>query len=357
MSVELVEVSKRFGRVVAVNKVSIKVEKGEFFTILGPSGCGKTTTLRIIAGLEMPDEGKVLMDGRDVTSLPPHKRNVAMVFQNYALWPHMTVFENVAYGLRVRRVPDDEVRRRVKEVLEFVRLEGLENRYPAQLSGGQQQRVALARALVIQPRVLLLDEPLSNLDAKLRVEMREELKRIQRSLNITTIYVTHDQEEAMVLSDRIAVMNSGSIVEVGKPEELYSRPRTLFTATFIGGYNLLEGRVVQVVGDVLMVECNSLRIRSRAPTGEVRIAPGDWVYLVFRPHSASTKSTSKEDNEFSGKVVAVSYLGERLEVEVEVGPHRMLLYLPPNSSINPGERISFYVPHKDMLAYPKRHQV
>lgn len=357
MSVELVKVSKRFGRVIAVNKVSIKVEKGEFFTLLGPSGCGKTTTLRIIAGLEMPDEGRVLMDGQDVTNLPPHKRDIAMVFQNYALWPHMTVFENVAYGLRVRRVPDGEVRRRVREVLELVKLEGLENRYPAQLSGGQQQRVALARALVIQPRVLLLDEPLSNLDAKLRTEMREELRRIQKSLNITTIYVTHDQEEAMVLSDRVAVMNSGNIVEVGKPEELYSRPRTLFTATFIGRYNLLEGRVVQVVDDVLMVECSGLRIRSRAPTGEVRVAPGDWVYLLFRPHSASTTPTSKEDNEFSGKVVTISYLGERLEVEVEVGPHRILLYLPPNSSVDPGEHISFYISHRDMLTYPKKQQI
>ncbi|MEM0066581.1 MAG: ABC transporter ATP-binding protein, partial [Sulfolobales archaeon] len=228
MSIELVQVSKRFGKVLAVDKVSVEIEKGEFFTFLGPSGCGKTTTLRIIAGLEIPDEGRVIMDGADITYLPPHKRDTAMVFQNYALWPHMTVFENVAYGLKVRKYPKEEIRRKVKEVLELVRLEGLEDRYPTQLSGGQQQRVALARALVVEPKALLLDEPLSNLDAKLRIEMREELKRIQKSLNITAVYVTHDQEEAMVLSDRIAVMNRGRVVQIGSPEELYGRPKTLF---------------------------------------------------------------------------------------------------------------------------------
>jgi spermidine/putrescine ABC transporter ATP-binding subunit len=351
MSIELAGVSKRFGKVVAVDRVSVRIEKGEFFTFLGPSGCGKTTTLRIMAGLETPDEGRVLMDGQDITYLPPHKRDIAMVFQNYALWPHMTVFENVAYGLKVRKLPVDEVRRRVREVLEFVRLEGLEGRYPAQLSGGQQQRVALARALAVQPRVLLLDEPLSNLDAKLRVEMREELRRIQRKLDITTVYVTHDQEEAMALSDRIAVMNSGRVVEVGEPEELYSRPRTLFTATFIGRYNLLEGRVVQVIGNTLVVECGSLRIRSSSPTGEVRPLPGDQVYLVFRPHNASTNPTSTEDNELSGRVSAVSYLGERLEVKVETEHGRILVYLPPNSTITLGRHIRFYIPSKDILTY------
>ncbi|RLE62478.1 MAG: ABC transporter ATP-binding protein, partial [Thermoprotei archaeon] len=195
--VTLKEVSKKFGKVVAVDKASIEVDHGEFFTLLGPSGCGKTTTLRIIAGFEIPDEGRVIFDEEDVTFKKPYERGCAMVFQNYALWPHMTVYDNVAYGLKIRKVPKEEIKKRVKEVLDLVGLTGLENRYPLQLSGGQQQRVALARALVIEPKVLLLDEPLSNLDAKLRLRMREEIRKIQRDLNITTIYVTHDQEEAM----------------------------------------------------------------------------------------------------------------------------------------------------------------
>ncbi|MEM2414106.1 MAG: ABC transporter ATP-binding protein, partial [Sulfolobales archaeon] len=286
MSIELVQVSKRFGKVLAVDKVSVEIEKGEFFTFLGPSGCGKTTTLRIIAGLEIPDEGRVIMDGADITYLPPHKRDTAMVFQNYALWPHMTVFENVAYGLKVRKYPKEEIRRKVKEVLELVRLEGLEDRYPTQLSGGQQQRVALARALVVEPKALLLDEPLSNLDAKLRIEMREELKRIQKSLNITAVYVTHDQEEAMVLSDRIAVMNRGRVVQIGSPEELYGRPKTLFVATFIGKYNILEGVVREVEGDTVSIESSGIRIRGVLPSSDVKPSVGEVVYAVFRPHGA-----------------------------------------------------------------------
>ncbi|MEM1773127.1 MAG: ABC transporter ATP-binding protein, partial [Desulfurococcaceae archaeon] len=228
----LENISKYYGSVVAVDDVSLKIDKGEFFAILGPSGCGKTTTLRIIAGFEVPDKGKVYFDDDDVTFLKPYKRNTAMVFQNYALWPHMTVYENVAYGLKIKRkelgLSDEEIKKRVDWALELVKLKGFENRYPLQLSGGQQQRVALARALVVQPRVLLLDEPLSNLDAKLRIEMREELKRLQKSLGITTIYVTHDQLEAMSMSDRISVMNKGKVIQVGTPKELYYSPRSIF---------------------------------------------------------------------------------------------------------------------------------
>jgi len=352
--VELVGVTKRFGKVVALDKVSVRVERGEFFTFLGPSGCGKTTTLRIIAGLEVPDEGRVFMNGQDITGLPPYKRNVAMVPQNYALWPHMTVFENVAYGLRVRGVPKDKIRERIREVLELVKLEGLEDRYPAQLSGGQQQRVALARALVVQPRVLLLDEPLSNLDARLRIEMREELKRIQKTTGITVIYVTHDQEEAMVLSDRIAVMNSGKVIEVGRPEDLYRRPRTLFTATFMGKYNILEGKVVQLTREVVIVESRGQRILGTIPLEGAELRPGDEVYLVFRPHSGSIDPKGKESNEFSGEISATSYLGERVEARVKTRHGELLFYLPPRTRVVRKMPIKLYVSAEDILVYPKK---
>ncbi|NJE86070.1 ABC transporter ATP-binding protein [Thermococcus sp. CX2] len=218
----------------------LEAKDGEFLTLLGPSGCGKTTTLRMIAGFEKPDKGEILFDGNVVNELPPYERNIGIVFQDYALFPHLTVFDNIAFGLEMKRLPRNEIERKVRWALELVGLEGLENRYPEQLSGGQQQRVALARALVIEPEVLLLDEPLSNLDAKIRERLRGEIKRIQRELGITTIYVTHDQEEAMAISDRIAVMNVGHVEQVGKPLELYYRPKTEFVARFLGLSNILE---------------------------------------------------------------------------------------------------------------------
>ncbi|BAA30456.1 ABC transporter ATP-binding protein [Pyrococcus horikoshii] len=238
VSIELRDIIKRFGEFEL--KVSLSVKDGELLTLLGPSGCGKTTTLRIIAGLEKPDKGRVYFDGRDITDLPPYERNIGLVFQDYALFPHMTVFKNVAFGLEVRRVPRMEIEKRVREVLDLVGLRGFENRLPEELSGGQQQRVALARALVIEPDVLLLDEPLSNLDAKVREKLRGEIKRIVKELGITTIYVTHDQEEAMVLSDRIAVMNFGRIEQVGEPYDLYYNPKNEFVANFLGISNIVE---------------------------------------------------------------------------------------------------------------------
>ncbi len=240
--VRLDGVTKTFGPVVAVERVTLDIPPGRLVTLLGPSGCGKTTTLRIVAGLERPSSGRVFIDDEDVTSLPAASRGVTLVFQAYALFPHLTVFENVAYGLRVRRLPEGEVRRRVGEALSLVGLPGLEDRYPAQLSGGQQQRVAVARALVMQPRVLLFDEPLSNLDAKLRKRVRAEIRDLQRRLGITTIYVTHDQAEALALSDVVVVMNQGMVEQVGTPEELYRRPASRFVADFIGEANLLPGR-------------------------------------------------------------------------------------------------------------------
>jgi len=274
--VTLMNVLKRFGKVVAVNNVSFHVEKGEFFSLLGPSGCGKTTTLRLIAGFEKPDKGEIYIGETLVNELPPEKRNVGIVFQNYALFPHMTVFDNIAFPLKIRGLSKEEIRRRVKELLELVRLEGLENRYPRQLSGGQQQRVALARALARDPEILLLDEPLSNLDAKLRVTLRYEIRRVQKEVGITAIYVTHDQEEALSISDRVAIMNMGRIEQIGTPEEVYSNPQTYFVADFLGLKNIFEGKLVANVLKFMNME---IKLGSKPQDKE-----GD-VLVVIKPDS------------------------------------------------------------------------
>lgn len=240
-AIRLEDIEKNFPGVRALNDVNLDINSGEFFTLLGPSGCGKTTLLRIIAGFYQQDRGSVFLDGRQIDRVPAYNRNTGMVFQNYAVFPHMTVFENVAFGLRNRKVPRDEIDRRVSKVLALARLSGYEKRTPDQLSGGQQQRVGLARAMVIEPQVLLMDEPLSNLDAKLRLEMREEIRDIQRQLGTTTLYVTHDQEEALVISDRIAVMNGGVVEQIGTPWEVYKHPESVFVASFVGHMNLIEG--------------------------------------------------------------------------------------------------------------------
>ncbi|OLC54204.1 MAG: hypothetical protein AUH85_12410 [Chloroflexi bacterium 13_1_40CM_4_68_4] len=241
--VELKNVTKYYKDVAAVSDVSLRIADREFVALLGPSGCGKTTTLRMLAGFIRPDSGQILIDGKDATEVPPERRPTAMVFQNYALWPHMTVQDNIAFGLRLRRVPRERIAERTRAMLEVVRLPGVEKRYPSQLSGGQQQRVALARALVLGPKILLLDEPLSNLDAKLRVRMRDEIRRIQQELQITTVYVTHDQEEALTMADRIAVMDKGVVQQAGDAVEIYERPATRFVADFIGSSNFFAGRL------------------------------------------------------------------------------------------------------------------
>jgi len=245
-SIEVRNVTKRFGAVVALDHVSFTVQPGELFFLLGPSGCGKTTLLRILAGLETPDSGTILFNGRDIAGLPPHERGAPMVFQNYALWPHLNVRDNVAFGLVERKLPRNEVGSRVADVLRRVNLQGLDKRTPGQLSGGQQQRVVLARALVLNPSIVLMDEPLSNLDAKLRVEMREEIEKLHAASGITFVYVTHDQADALSLADRMVVMNAGQISAIGAPLDLYSRPPTSFCADFLGEANLIEGRVESV---------------------------------------------------------------------------------------------------------------
>jgi len=310
IDVKLVDVVKKFGDAVAVDHIDLEVRNGEFFSLLGPSGCGKTTTLRMIGGFELPSAGKILLGDRDITAEPPERRPVNMVFQSYALFPHLTVFENVAFGLRRRKTPDDEVRHRVGHALELVRLGGYDRRKPDQLSGGQQQRVALARALVNRPRVLLLDEPLGALDLKLRRQLQTELKRVQLEVGITFVYVTHDQEEALALSDRIAVMDGGRVEQVGTPEELYDAPRTLFVAGFIGTSNLLPGTVESVDGaDAVVVLESGARCLARANGRQ----GGDPVDVAVRPEcivlGRDDPASPDEGPSLRGEIRQSAYLG------------------------------------------------
>lgn len=322
---QLLEITKRFGSFTAVNDVSLEIGEGEFVSLLGPSGCGKTTTLRLIAGFEKPDAGEILLDGAPISSssfvLPPERRAMGMVFQTYAVWPHMTVYDNVAYGLRLRKVPQTEIKERVAKIFQTVGLVGQEAKYPSQLSGGQQQRVALARALVYEPEILLLDEPLSNLDAKLREAMRFEMRRILERTGITVVYVTHNQEEALVLSDRVAVMKDGKIVEESHPETLYAAPKTKFVADFIGLANFMEGTAEAVEDGFLIVRC---------PWGKVKCVNsqlnrvGDRVTVLIRPEVISLLPASENDsgrdvNCFAGVIKEASFTGSIVEYFVGVG--------------------------------------
>ncbi len=348
VSIRTVELTKVFGDVVAVDHVSLEIKHGEFFTLLGPSGCGKTTFLRTIAGLEMADEGRIYFDDQDITDLPAHLRGTGMVFQNYALWPHMNVFDNIAYGLKIRKVPKSEIEKKVKEVLKLVKLEGLEKRTPHQLSGGQQQRVALARALVINPRVLLFDEPLSNLDAKLRIEMRAELKRIQRDLGITAIYVTHDQEEAMSISDRIAVMNRGRVMQVGTPKEIYRNPRNEFVARFIGQGTFIPGTVIEV-GEELEVKLESGKIIKAVPSHpEIRLEAGDRALIMIRPESF-TLEPKEGYNEFEVEVYHISFLGDSQMLQATNEAENFIIEVSPELEIEVGQRLKVYAAPKNTL--------
>jgi len=310
-SIRLDCVSKRFdhtmkGEVYAVREVSLVVAEGELLTLLGPSGCGKSTTLRMIAGFEEPSEGTISIDDRDVTHVLPNQRGIGFVFQNYALFPHLSVFENVAYGLRVQRKSGAEITRAVSEVLELVGLARYERQQPHQLSGGEQQRVALARAVVFQPKVLLFDEPLSNLDAKLRVEMREQIRALQKRIGITTVYVTHDQEEAMAISDRIAVMERGQVVQDGSAQELYYRPATEFVARFIGRTNLLKARIVSAAE----IEIQGARIAFASGK-----PPDATVMIVVRPEMIALRP----DGSAGGRIVQRTFLGEKTDYQVALG--------------------------------------
>lgn len=302
------------GEVVAVQDVNLEIQEGELITLLGPSGCGKTTTLRMVAGFEFPSAGRIVLDGQEINSLPPHKRDMSMVFQSYALFPHLTVFENVAYGLNVQRLNKKTIAERVGRVLDLVHLQGYGDRAPGQLSGGQQQRVALARALVMEPKVLLMDEPLSNLDAKLREEMRTEIRRIQRELNITSVYVTHDQIEAMTLSDRIVIMNEGLIEQVGTPVEIYRFPNSRFVANFIGRANFLDGTV-------LAQQDSNVTIKSLGETVNLsnvkhQFREGESATLIVRPEMIQIR---KNGGLYQGTIRQAVYLGDMIEYTVDVG--------------------------------------
>lgn len=319
--VELRDVTKRFGKVIAVDHVSFTVDSGEFFVLLGPSGCGKTTTLRIIAGLEDPDEGSVLIDGRIVNDVPPNKRDVAMVFQNYALYPHMTVYQNLAFPLENMGLSRQEIDRRVKEIAKMLYIEDLLDRKPSQLSGGQQQRVALGRALVRRPKVFLMDEPLSNLDAKLRVYMRAELKRLQKELKITTIYVTHDQAEAMTMADRIAVMNAGKVMQIGSPTDLYLKPLNIFVAGFLGSppMNFFDA-TLQVKEDQYILVAGEFSLKLDKEIGEIieKSLTGNEVVIGIRPEHMEIVDRYSE-NTITAEVYVVEPLGSETVIDAKVG--------------------------------------
>lgn len=348
-SIKIDNLVKRFGAVQALKNVSLSIAPHELFTLLGPSGCGKTTLLRTIAGFYRQDEGRIYLNDELIDNVPPYKRETGMVFQNYAVFPHMTVFENVAFGLRNRKVPGPQISDRVMQALKICRLSGYEKRTPDQLSGGQQQRVGLARAMVIEPRVLLLDEPLSNLDAKLRVEMRDEIRDIQRQLGITAVYVTHDQEEALVISDRIAVMEAGVIRQIGKPWEIYKNPEDLFVSSFVGHMNFVSGEVESRDGETY------LRTGSGAELALGKLVPGaKKLKAAFRPEEVLIGS-SPDASAVKGKIEKTTFIGTLVvysvklssEIQITVEKHK-----PTAADILPaGTEVSFSIPYASLLFF------
>ena len=347
MRVELTKITKRFGPVKAVDDVSLAIGEGDFFTLLGPSGCGKTTLLRMIAGFHAPDAGEIRFGEKVVNDIPPHRRETGMVFQNYALFPHLSVHDNIAYGLKARQIPKNETAARIGAIIKSVQLEGLEDRAPSKLSGGQQQRVALARALVISPQILLMDEPLSNLDAKLRVSMREEIRRIQKEMGITTIYVTHDQEEAMAVSDRIAILNKGRLEQIGSPTEIYFRPESRFAAEFMGSSNIIDLDVAGYDEATATIAATAggqrISIRGGRPAGAriaVSVRP-EWIRVVGESQAA-------EPNVLSGTVVSSTFLGAMIRYRVS-GPGGGVIVIevhdPAEGSIvKNGETLRYQLP-------------
>jgi iron(III) transport system ATP-binding protein len=319
LPVTIQQVTKRFGDTVAVDQVSIAINPGELFFLLGPSGCGKTTLLRSIAGFYIPESGSILFGKQDVTRQPPHKRKTGMMFQSYALWPHLTIFQNVAFGLEQRKVSRKEIEDRVTEALRMVKMDEYAARKPNQLSGGQQQRVALARALVVRPQCLLLDEPLSNLDAKLRNEMRTEIRDICKQHQLTTIYVTHDQKEALSIADRMAIMDHGKVIQIGSPQEVYKRPINSFVATFIGESNVIPGKIIRSAAGEALVECALGHICGALANPSVNLAPGTPVKVSIRPEAIHLDSVPSEENGFSGQIKESVYYGEVAHYVLQCG--------------------------------------
>jgi iron(III) transport system ATP-binding protein len=320
ISIKIKQLSKRFGTITALRGIDLAIEPGELFFLLGPSGCGKTTLLRSLAGFYVPEEGQIFFDEQDVTRLAPHKRNTGMVFQSYALWPHLTVAENVAFGLEERRVPRGEIKRRVAEALESVRMEPFAGRKSNELSGGQQQRVALARALVIRPRCLLLDEPLSNLDAKLRLELRAEIRRVCKEFKLTTVYVTHDQKEALSISDRLAILDSGRVLQTGAPREIYRRPATKAVADFIGEIDFISGKIIATDGTRATVEAPIGRFEGVLGDVAAKPSTGATVTIAIRPECWKLgREPVGAQNSVRGKIGGAVYLGEVAQYDFMAG--------------------------------------
>jgi len=330
---------KRFGKVIAVNRITLNITDGEFFILLGPSGCGKTTTLRLVAGLEYPDEGRIYFDGQDVTDLPPKDRDVAMVFQNYALYPHMSVFDNIAFPLKIRKVPKQEIRKKVREVAELLQISELLDRKPRQLSGGQQQRVALARAIVREPRVFLLDEPLSNLDAKLRVYMRAELKALQKRLGVTTIYVTHDQVEAMTMADRIAVINQGVVQQIGTPSEIYHKPANTFVAGFIGSppMNFIKCSLV-TEGERAFLDAGEFKYELDKEWGDILRDKGTEFILGVRPEHIKVYLKEKPGT-IPAEVYVVEPLGGETILNLMIGSYLIKVRYTGELNVSPKQKV------------------
>ncbi len=354
VSVKLINVSKFFGKVKAVDNLSLEIKDSEFVAFLGPSGCGKTTTLLMIAGIYKPSLGKIYFDENDVTDLQPKDRNIGMVFQSYALYPHMKVYDNIAFPLKLKKTPKNEIDAKVRNVAKLLRIDTLLDRKPAQLSGGQQQRVALARALVKEPDVLLLDEPLSNLDAKLRIYMRAELKRLQKELKITTIYVTHDQVEAMSMADRIAVMNQGRLQQYDEPEKLYNTPANIFVAGFIGNppMNFVEGSIVEEGGEY-MFDSGSFKLYIPREIGEAVVAKSYDVVLGIRPEDIEISTEEKRES-VSGYVYVVEPLGRDVVVDVSIDGVNLKVLAPPTVKLEPGQIVWLVFNEKRMHFFDRR---
>jgi len=339
--------------VIAVDNISLEVEPGELLTLLGPSGCGKTTALRMIAGLEIPTSGEIYLENKMINNVPANKRDTAMVFQSYGLFPHMTIAQNIAYGWRYREITKAELKKKVNDIIKLIGLEGLGNRAPGNLSGGQQQRVALARALVIEPSVLLCDEPLSNLDAKLRIQMRSEIRQLQRRLSITTIYVTHDQTEAMSISDRIVIMNKGRIDQIGTPFEIYNYPQTEFVADFIGSINFIEGKVEKVSDSTVTV--NIFNTEFEILYKEAKMEPGAEVLVITRPETI--KVCPEAEAHFSGVIDRATYLGPIVEYDINMEEGTVISvvdYNPRRKKIHrEGEKIGVKLSPEHLYILPK----
>jgi putative spermidine/putrescine transport system ATP-binding protein len=349
-SLELKNLTKKFGDFTAVDNINLEVKNGEMIALLGGSGCGKTTTLRMIAGFINQYEGSILVDGKEVDRIPAYKRNMGVFFQNYALFPHMNTFDNVAFGLKMQKLSKNVIKEKVQYILELVKMTGMEKRYSRELSGGQQQRVALARALVTEPTVLLLDEPLSNLDAKLRIEMQLEIKRIQRELEITTIIVTHDQEEAVSLADRVVVMNAGKILQVGKPREVFDHPANLFVADFMGFSNFIEGKVKYTDGSKVTVICSEQELVLTG-VNTVGFTPGDSVTLAIRPENIHPAEKNSE-NALTGVVKNVTYKGMVTRIEIsDIFAETVFINIHDCESYEVGDAITVAFPSKKLLIY------